>query len=171
MQAHASLLNRRPVERLRQAHQQRIGAAAIVPLHDRRWGADPHAAAPPAATPRRVTRANLAPTTAKKKGSSHRRGRRRVTPCVLLQRIQQNAAGRATCASTAPACRTPTRAASSNVSLAGISADSYLHAADVGGPVSSATKNALRCGVCVVCQPSDQPSPVIRSPPPAHRNS
>jgi hypothetical protein len=36
---------------------------------------------------------------------------------LLLQRIQQSAAGRATCASTATACRTPPRAVSSNVPL------------------------------------------------------
>jgi hypothetical protein len=40
-----------------------------------------------------------------------------LTPYVLLQRSKQNAAGRATCATPATACRTPPRAASSNVSL------------------------------------------------------
>jgi len=41
----------------------------------------------------------------------------RRMPCVLLQRIKQNAAGRATGASTATACRTPHGAVSSNGSL------------------------------------------------------
>ena len=79
MQAHASLLNRRRVDRLRRAQQQHVGAAAIVPIHDRWWGADPHAAALRAATLTLVIRANPAPTNAKKKASSHPRGRRGIT--------------------------------------------------------------------------------------------
>ncbi|CAB4546526.1 unannotated protein [freshwater metagenome] len=61
MQAHASLLNRRRVERLHQTQQQLLGAAAIGPMLDRWWGADPHAATPPTATPPPMSRAHSRP--------------------------------------------------------------------------------------------------------------
>ena len=69
MQAHAALLNRRRVERLRRAGHQHINAAAITPPNRRSWGADPLAVTPHAATPGHVPRANLTAINAKKKGS------------------------------------------------------------------------------------------------------
>ena len=69
MPAHAALLNRRRVERLRRAEQPHTVAAAITPPNTRSWRADPLAAAPRAATPGHVSRAVLAPTHAKKKGA------------------------------------------------------------------------------------------------------